>query len=92
MRKRTKARECALQVLYQVNITGDDARNALRDFWETKGKFESAVKDFAQTLVIGTLEKSKKIDSIISNYATNWQLNTMARCYRCNKWKNSHRF
>lgn len=82
MRRRTKARECALQVLYQVDITGDSAEGAIKDFWETKGKFEDAVKDFARTLVMGTLEKLVKIDKVISSYATNWQLDRMAKVDR----------
>ena len=82
MRKRTKARECALQILYQVDITGGEAASAIKDFWETKGKFEDAVKDFARTLVMGTLEKLVKIDKVISSYATNWQLDRMAKVDR----------
>lgn len=82
MRRRTKARECALQVLYQVDITGDNAEGAIKDFWETKGKFEDAVKDFARTLVMGALEKLEKIDKVIGDYATNWQLDRMAKVDR----------
>ena len=78
MRKRTRARECALQVLYQVDITGDDYKNCLQDFWSTKDRFDASVKEFAQKLIGGTIENSKRIDKIIRDYATNWQLERMA--------------
>ncbi len=82
MRKRTKARECALQILYQVDITGGDAASAIKDFLETKGKFEDSVKDFTRSLVMGTRKKLKRIDSVISKCATNWQLDRMAKVDR----------
>ena len=78
MRKRTKARECALQVLYQVDITKEDHKRCLHDFWETKGEFEDVVKEFARTIVDGTLSKLKNIDKVIREYATNWEIDRMA--------------
>lgn len=82
MRKRTKGRECALQVLYQVDITRHNFQDCLQDFWSTKGNFGDSIKDFAQTLVAGTIENLEKIDSIIRSYATNWQLERMAKVDR----------
>ena len=78
MRKRTKARECALKVLYQVDITGDDFEVCLKDFWESKGEFEDSVKDFTSTLVAKTFNNAGRIDDIIGRYATNWQVDRMA--------------
>ena len=36
MRKRTLAREFALQVLYQRDITRDNYSASLHDFWQTQ--------------------------------------------------------
>lgn len=77
MRKRTKARECALQILYQIDITKDSSDNLLSAFWEDK-KTESEVRDFATALVKGTVENMQKIDDIITKYASNWKLKRMA--------------
>ena len=33
MRKRTKAREYALKILYAVDITGDDPEKCIEVFW-----------------------------------------------------------
>lgn len=77
MRKRTKARECAMQVLYQIDIRKDPADKLLAEFWEGK-EVESEVKDFATVLVNGTVANTKRIDEVISKYASNWKLNRMA--------------
>lgn len=77
MRKRTKARECALQVLYQIDITKDSADNLLAMFWEDKD-IEIEVRDFATALVKGAVENMQKIDEAITKYASNWKLKRMA--------------
>jgi len=77
MRKRTQAREYALQILYQADIRKDSEDKILTDFW--KGlEVEPEVSDFASKLVIGTLRNMKKLDEMISKYASNWKLNRMA--------------
>jgi len=78
MRKRTKARECALQILYQIDITRNDYSCCLDDFWQTKEKVDDSVAEFANLLVKGTIENKKEIDKIISGYATNWNIDRMA--------------
>ena len=78
MRKRTKARECALQILYQVDITGQDFNEALSDFWATKGKFDGAVREFTRELVSLTVANLQRIDAVITGYAANWQMRRMA--------------
>lgn len=77
MRKRTKARECALQVLYQIDITKDSADSLLSAFWEDK-EVEAEVRDFATALVKGTVENMQKINDLITKYASNWKLKRMA--------------
>ena len=82
MRRRTKARELALQVLYQADLRGDSIDALLNDCWqrEERGKREldHLVKEFTAALVKGTLDNLEKIDSIISAYAENWELDRMA--------------
>jgi transcription antitermination factor NusB len=80
MRKRTKAREFALQVLYQIDITRDNHRAALDNFWQANEdeNVNEEVKDFTSQLVKGVVDNLEKIDARISLYATNWQLKRMA--------------
>jgi transcription antitermination factor NusB len=80
MRKRTKAREFALQVLYQIDITHDLPEASLENFWQTTKdeRIDEAMKEFTCQLVSGVAENLKSIDGKISQFATNWQLERMA--------------
>lgn len=77
MRKRTQAREYALQILYQTDIRKEPPEKLFLDFWRDN-EVEAEVSDFASSLVLGTLKNLKRIDEAITNYASNWKLNRMA--------------
>lgn len=80
MRKRTIAREFALQILYQLDITRDTSEAALDNFWSARSaeEIESELKEFASKLVKGVVLHLDEIDKKISQYAANWQLKRMA--------------
>lgn len=80
MRKRTLAREFALQVLYQADITHDNCDSALNNFWQARNgeNIEDQVKKFTGELVKGVTENLEAIDEKIARHATNWQLKRMA--------------
>jgi N utilization substance protein B len=78
MRKRTKAREYALQILYAVDITKNDPKDCIDRFWEGNDESSGQVKEFADKIVLGVSDKLKEIDSLITKHATNWQLDRMA--------------
>lgn len=79
MRKRTLAREFALQVLYQLDITRDNCDSSLSNFWQTQEEeITQDVKSFAEELVKGVSLNLEAIDVKIAQYAANWQLKRMA--------------
>lgn len=78
MRKRTFARECALKILYQVDLTGDSVDSSIDNFWKFNEEVEGEVRDFTTSLVKKTIENLDKIDEKIANLATNWDLGRMA--------------
>lgn len=79
MRKRSLAREYALQVLYEIDITGDPHTAILATFWHLIEEDASdEVKQFAAELVETVMEHRDDIDKKISEYATNWELDRMA--------------
>ena len=81
MRKRTKARELALQILYELDIRKEPLDAFINDFWGKPFEhktIEDDVKEFAITLARGTAEHLEEIDGLISSYAQNWQLKRMA--------------
>jgi len=80
MRKRTQAREFALQVLYQIDVTGDSYDLSLDNFWAAHPQedLDEGVKVFTGELVKGVRDNLATIDKKISQYAANWQLERMA--------------
>ena len=80
MRKRTKAREYVLQILYQVDITRGNWQEAIENFWQNNemGDISDELKDFSVPLLEGVVEHMPEIDKKISKYAANWQLERMA--------------
>lgn len=77
MRKRTKSRECALQILYTADLMKDNPEDTMNIYWENNKKF-LVFKDFSNSLVRGFYSHSGKIDEIIRKYAENWKLERMA--------------
>ena len=79
MRKRTLARECALKILYQRDITQRTMPVAAEKFWENSEEpVTPNVQEFADFLISGIDKNLDTIDKKISEYATNWQLKRMA--------------
>ena len=80
MRKRTVAREFALQVLYQLDITADTPENALENFWSNhqEEEIDPDLKEFSSELVKGVAQNREEIDKQIVQFAKNWQLKRMA--------------
>ncbi len=76
--KRRKAREYALQILFQIDFTEKKIeRKDLEEFWSDK-KDRSDVREFTEELVRGTLENLDEIDNVIERTAENWLLKRMA--------------
>jgi len=77
MRKRTLARECALKILYRIEISRDSIKASTEDFWSIEEP-EKEVRDFANSIVKGTCKNIAEIDKIISKCADNWDIKRMA--------------
>jgi len=77
VRNRTKARECALKILYAVDIRKDSQELCTRVFWENHPTIKDEIKKFSTFIVEGVSKNKAFIDSNISKYATNWQIQRM---------------
>jgi N utilization substance protein B len=76
--KRRQAREYALQILFQIDFTEKKLdRKDLDEFWSDK-KENREIREFAEELAKGTLEKLEEIDAIVEQLAENWILRRMA--------------
>ena len=78
MRKRTQARECALQILYQRELNPLPLEESIHDFWEQNPVTSEEIRDFAEALVRGTSDHQTAIDDMIRKTAEHWHLNRMA--------------
>ena len=78
MRKRRQARECALKMLYALDIAKDEPKKVIETFWSTTDPMDQEVRSFANSLVLGVSIKRSDIDSILSKHTANWQLGRMA--------------
>ena len=77
MGRRRQGRELALQILFQVEITCDPPADVLQRFWESRSVPEE-MREFAQSLVLGTAENRERIDGEIAAVAEHWRLERMA--------------
>jgi len=74
---RRKARELALQALFQLDFNDQEPTNALEAaFSETQGAGPKT-KAYARDLVDGTHQNLREIDDIISNLSLEWKLDRM---------------
>lgn len=77
MKKRSRARELALQFLYQLDLRGDDLLAEVREYIKSEERDAETAK-FAQRLVEGTFEHWEEIDTMIQGVAQNWNISRMA--------------
>lgn len=78
MRKRTQAREIALQILYQHEMNPGNLQELLDSYWENNHEVDGEIRTFTEILVKGTLDHLAEIDPVISKAADNWELSRMA--------------
>ncbi len=81
MGRRRKAREVALQVLYEIDFLKIDPQEAVTLFWENFDAPKN-VQKFSCRLIEGTIEHQKEIDDLISSCSENWSISRMSRVDR----------
>jgi transcription antitermination protein NusB len=75
--RRTRGREVALQVLYQVEQNPGLVQPEIDRFLQRRLQ-EPRLCDFARALVNGVKTNQEKIDALITEVAENWRLDRMA--------------
>jgi N utilization substance protein B len=71
--KRRKSREFALQILYQLDITKQDATKTLSQLQDHFSPNEKR-DEFTERLVLGVLEHCQEIDGLVEQNSENWRL------------------
>jgi N utilization substance protein B len=75
--RRTKARECAFQLLYQWQITGDPMPQVVEAFWRLRSGTEE-MRAMAERLARGAQARVDELDRAIAEAASNWRLDRIA--------------
>ena len=80
--RRTRARERALQALYQIDVAAEGIDEALARFWKSFEPVEREVMDLAEGLVRGVAKHRRELDDAIEAVSTHWRLDRMAKVDR----------
>ena len=78
MRKRTLAREAALQILYAQEMNPQELPELFELWWTEHSDTDSEIREFAEEIVSGTCHYLKDLDLAIEKAAVNWDLHRMA--------------
>ncbi len=78
---RHRAREAALQMLYQAEIGRAGADETITTFWpahDPQGDVDEEARGFANDLVRETLARIQDLDRLLAEHAHNWRVERMA--------------
>jgi transcription antitermination protein NusB len=78
---RHRAREAALQMLYQSEVGRAGAMETIDTYWpahDETGDVAELHRQFANGLVHGTLSRLPEIDALLGRHAQNWRVERMA--------------
>jgi N utilization substance protein B len=75
---RRKAREMALQTLYQLDFNATEPEQALASALDEAGEVDVKTRDYAWALVSGATANRAAIDEIIGSLSADWKLDRMA--------------
>ena len=78
---RRRAREAALQMLYQWEVGRASANEAIVTYWPSRdadGAVSEEHREFANRLVRGTIARVAELDGLLAKHAQNWRVERMA--------------
>lgn len=79
--KRRLARECALKILFMVEMGENEPDEAFEYITESEPVPQSE-KEFAEKLFQGVLQHREELDGLISQHLINWKLERVAATVR----------
>jgi len=81
MANRSRAREVALQALFQEDLNPQESPKLLSQFLQTRLKTDD-LRDFARSLIMGVKRNQSELDALLEKHADNWSLDRMAATER----------
>ena len=78
MGPRRKARELALQMLFQSDLGQQTAEQVRKTFWAERQDIEGEVRGFADDLFGLAKQRAEEIDAVIEKHAEHWRVDRMS--------------
>ena len=78
MGARRKARECALQMLFQYDMARPSVEEMVQTYWGEMAEAADDVREFATALAVGTINNLNEIDERIRQRTEHWRISRMA--------------
>jgi N utilization substance protein B len=75
--ERRRAREYALQILFQIDLSPEPVADALETFFKGK-KIKGAIVEFASHLARGAADRRDWIDGVLGDISHHWRVSRMA--------------
>lgn len=76
MGKRRKARECSLQILFQLDFMDGDFQQIQDQYWSRR-KLSKEIQEYSRWLISGILSHKEEIDALIESVSQHWSLSRM---------------
>lgn len=78
MGARRKARECALQMLFQYDVSRQPLNELVETYWGEMAEAAEDVREFATELAVGAITHQNEIDDRIRQRTEHWRIPRMA--------------
>jgi transcription antitermination protein NusB len=76
--KRRKARELALQMLFQSDMGKQDSGHVRKTFWAERSNVDEETRGFADDLFRVAEDRAEQINGLIAKHAEHWRMDRMA--------------
>jgi N utilization substance protein B len=75
--KRRKARELAMQMLFQSDIGRQNPDEVLKTFWQAREELDAGTRGFAEDLFRMAAARQAEIDALLEEHSKNWRVSRM---------------
>ncbi len=75
---RRRARECALQMLFQFDLAKPTLPELLKTYWEELNDTSVDAQEFATNLTLGVIAHLDEVDALIRRRTEHWRISRMA--------------
>ncbi|MGA7524514.1 MAG: transcription antitermination factor NusB [Acidobacteriaceae bacterium] len=75
--KRRKARELAMQMLFQADVGRQNPDEVRKTFWQAREELDAGTRGFAEDLFRVATARQAEIDALLEQHSKNWRVSRM---------------